>query len=135
MRALRSVAIALAGSTLGGAALFLLAAKYGAVEKRYRCDGEASGRGETDRMTMYIKVQLYRPWIFWSDSSGIVWAEIPNAAPQLYLNVKKVEDQIQFRTDGWEEAGYLSTLSDSVTLARREGDTFRGTCSVVSPEA
>jgi hypothetical protein len=135
MRVIKFVAIALAGLTLGGAGFLLAAANYGAVEKRYRCDGDVSQHGATNEMTMYIRVQLYRPWIFWAKSHGMVWTEIPNAAPQLYLNVKRVEDQIQFRTDGWEDAGYLSTLSDSVTLARREGDTFRGACSVVSPKA
>jgi hypothetical protein len=92
--------------------LFLFAvARYGVVETRYRCEGDLIKQDDKFHQTIYLKIQLYRPFIFWSDHDGMVWTEIPNEYTDLYLNVEKYGDAISFYTGDKEQTGQISTLS------------------------
>lgn len=116
-------------TALGIILLLLFISNFSESEAKFQCPGEISYKGTTQSITLYMKLAEYRPWIFWSDSSGTVQLEIPNTDILNYFHIEKVGDQRQIYKDRSETiAGNFSTLSKTLAISTPYG-FFDGVCN------
>ena len=108
--------------------------RYGSYEERYKCDGKITDTADSLRTTVFLKFQLYRPWMFWANSGGMAWSEIPNQELEYYSKVQRVGDFLQFSTHDLKRLGGFSTLSNALWLDTRDG-RFEGACKLTEPAA
>lgn len=118
---------------LAVAALFFLA-RYGSYEQRYKCEGKFTESGVPAAQLVYLKFQLYRPWLFWANSGGAAWSEIPNGDLEYYSRVQRIGDFLHFSTSDFKQTGGISTLSNALWLETRNG-RFEGACRQIEPDA
>jgi hypothetical protein len=118
--------LALGLATLAIAAL-LFAVLYGSTETRYSCTGQLASVQDSQPLEMYLKLQLYRPWMFWANTGGAAWTEIPHGELEYYSTVARTGDFIHFTSYDSKHTGSLSTLSNAIRLDIRDG-SFEGQC-------
>lgn len=110
--------------------LFLFVANFSSVESRFQCSGEISSRGNSQRATVYMKLNNSRWWVgLWSDSDGDVWLEIPNSTLEYFEHVVEVGDQLQIYEQK-SPRGYFSTLSKTLAVTTSSW-SFNGTCKKI----
>jgi hypothetical protein len=125
--------LALGLATLAGAALIFVIF-YGSTEARYGCTGQVADVQDARPLKVYLKLQLYRPWMFWANTGGAAWTEIPHGELEYYSKVARVGDFIHFTSYDSKHMGSLSTLSSAIRLDIRDG-SFEGQCRRVKPDA
>ncbi|QWF16910.1 hypothetical protein [Lysobacter capsici] len=113
-------------------AAFLFAIFYGSTETRYSCAGELADAQDAKPLEVYLKLQLYRPWMFWASNGGAAWTEIPHGELEYYSKVARIGDFIHFTSYDSKHTGSLSTLSNAIRLDIRDG-SFEGQCRRVEP--
>ena len=122
------VAVVVLGSI---ALLFMVAAKFSAVESRYKCAGSFAEGEQRESLTVFLKLFEYRWWVgLWSDSDGAAWVEVPNRWTEYFPSVLEVGDQLQFGESPELPVGAFSTLSGALAVALPVGH-FDGMCNEV----
>lgn len=114
--------------------VFLYATFFGRSEHRYKCGGSVAGGGDSSAKVVYLKLQLVKPWMFWVNSGGAAWSEIPNAELEHYSKVRRGGDFIYFSTSDDKRTGSFSTLSHAIRIDTRDG-MFEGACKRTEPDA
>lgn len=122
LKAILKTLLALVLVLAGG--LFLVI-KYGIKETRYECDGTLSNNNASLNTKLFLKTDMYRPFIVWADSDGMVWAEIPEVGTNLY-EATYMPPGIRLY-DKIVGSGSLSDLSKALELGFA-GGTFKGMC-------
>jgi hypothetical protein len=118
--------------------LFLFVANFSAVETRYQCPGDISSHGNSQRTTIFMKLNKYRWWVdLWStsNSDGDVWLEVPHRGPEYFNHIRENGDELQFfdysyQTTLKEYKGYFSSLSKTLTVTTPSW-SFEGTCKTI----
>ena len=133
LRALGWIVGGLVGLAVLGLVSIALLNNFGVVESRYRCEGVTFGEaGASNPTVMYLKLELFRPVIFWADDDGSAWTEVPNGAQLYYESVRVAGDHVNFSTSDNMPHGDYSRLADSMWVSM-EGRMFEGSC-VRAPE-
>lgn len=113
-----------------GAGLLVLLAYAGQTEKRYRCDGIIESESGTVKATVFLKLQLYERWMFWADTRGAAWSEIPNEQLEYYPRLSDAGDLIMTSRYDSKHVGGFSTLSHALQLGTPLG-AFAGMCTPI----
>ena len=119
-------------AVIGVLALFTLA-HFGSTETRYRCAGTieqsavASGHSAA---VAYVKMRLYRPFIFWADSAGMVWIETrPDNDLLLFQDVGRIGDLTITMTSAGKEYASISDVGRILRANLGGGRSFVGECT------
>ena len=114
--------------------MLVFLAYAGTTEKRYQCDGAIEAEQGTTKATVFLKLQLYRRWVFWADSRGAAWTEIPNEQLEYYPRLNDAGDLIMMFSYDSKHMGGFSTLSHALQLGTPLGG-FTGMCKPVKADA
>ncbi|MDG4885349.1 hypothetical protein [Mesorhizobium sp. WSM4884] len=120
---------------LGAIALFWLVANFSAVESRFQCDGQVAVQGKRQPMTLYMKLEEYRPWVrLWSDSDASLNLEAPSQWVDYYEHLEAIGDQLQIYETYPQKAlrGNFSRLSKTLALDLKVGGLFDGECKTMN---
>tara|TARA_R110002020_G_scaffold52042_3_gene146790 strand:+ start:358 stop:756 length:399 start_codon:yes stop_codon:yes gene_type:complete len=108
--------------------LFVVVAKFSAIESRYECKGTIISNGITRPTLVYIKLNEYRWWVgLWSDSDGSLNLEVPNEFVDYFGHLKEVGDLLQIFDHSKNLVGSYSRLSGTLALQTDLG-FIDGTC-------
>ncbi len=123
---------------------FVIVVSFSAKETRFSCVGSIKMAEQADGLTIYVKLEEYRPWVgLWSDSAGSLSVEIPNNNFQYYNHIDVLVDQLRISNVGYSEgkkekdiAGYFSMLSKMLSLklyivAEGKNGFFDGKCQEI----
>lgn len=127
MAIIKSILKGVASLLLIGVLLLMFLANAGQSEERYRCDGEIELQSGAVEKSVFLKIQLYRRWIFWGNSRGAAWSEIPNEYLEYYPHLSEAGDLIWMSSSDSKHAGTFSTLSHALQLTTPAG-SFTGMC-------
>lgn len=83
------------------------------------------------KTTVFLKFELYRPILFWANSGGQAWSEVPNTSTEYYSSVKKNGDILTLGRTDRPLMGTFSTLSNAVMLEMGK-DLYKGSCQAIS---
>lgn len=108
-------------------AAFLVVVFSGTREVRYKCTGQLGAPEESTRGDVYLKLQLYRSWMFWTKEDGSAYTEVPNGNLEYYSSLNVTGDFVHFTTSEFDRSGNLSTLSNHLSLGGH-GIMFDGEC-------
>lgn len=103
---------------------------FSVAETNFECSGHFSLPEGEKPVTLFAKLQEYRPWVYlWSDSDGTFFLEIPNIDYEHFATVKKIGEQRQI-WDAKKLKGNLSRLSKVLALQTSQG-FFDGKCKEI----
>jgi hypothetical protein len=129
---LKSILKFLFGLTVFLIALLVFAVYFGSSETKFRCEGNISSSPTSTTRVVFLKLQMYKPWIFWANSAGQAWTEVPNKESEYYSDVDENGDYIHFTSSYSKKWGSFSTLSNSILVVLDDG-SFEGECKQVEP--
>jgi hypothetical protein len=131
---LKSILKGIGTLLLIGVLLLIFIAYAGQSEERYRCDGKIDINNEVTAKSVFLKMQLYRRWMFWSSSRGAAWTEIPNEQLEYYPKLSEASDLIWMSSFDSKQFGTFSTLSHALQLTTPAG-SFTGMCKPIRADA
>ena len=125
MKALKYLGVLLAIGIL----LFLFVANFSISASSFECAGKATTEGDSQPLTVYIKLDEYRWWVgLWSDSDASLHMEIPNHFVNYFGHLIRVGEEYEIFDFNKRLQGNFSTLSKSLALSTPAG-FFDGTCT------
>jgi hypothetical protein len=112
--------------------LFLI--KFSATELKFKCSGQLTSNAGEQSKIIYIKLSLYRPWVYiWSKSNceGDLQLEIPNEWVEYYGCLQQNGDQLHIYKEYSPEhlVGIFSLLSKALSIDLGPFGFFDGLCA------
>lgn len=131
------VGITLAIVSVAGLAIVAFAGlwglgKAGTVDTYYRCPGTMEmplGSGELENSTAFLRLQTYRPFLFWAKDDGMLWVETTPQDDLLLLQKMTLDNDEFFNFNDGDTSVAMSknSLVLRMTLPRKR--YFTGECA------
>lgn len=117
------------GTILTVLLLFVFVIHFSVVESRLECPGNIFWRGSSRSVTVYVRFERYRWWI-WGPSDGAMHLEIPHTTVDYFGYIIKIGDQYAIfdsLTPPRHLKGGFSALSGALSISTSTG-FFEGRC-------
>lgn len=117
------------------AGVFVIA-EYGTTEKNFTCKGTQTINKIEESAEFGLRVDLYRWFIFWANSDGQAWVELPDGAAYFFPFVDNAEVYWAFADSNDKRFtppfGQFSKITNKIMVGFGPANVIEGQCRLSS---